>query len=302
MITVSPKMLQFFTQVEKSARTEASILVRGETGTGKELAARAIHALSPRRKAPFYAINCATLSSELMQSELFGHVKGAFTGAIADRKGLFELAHTGTLFLDEVAETPIEVQARLLRVLQERTFTPVGSTVSRTANVRLVSATHRSLRTAVADRAFREDLMYRLRVIPLFLPPLRERGGDIEMLTWRFAEELATLGYRRIEALEGGARDALLSHAWPGNIRELRNVLEYACALGEGERLALGDLTPELRGETSTPDRPSSYRDVERTKILAALERASGQRAAAAKALKMSRSTLWRKAKMLGIF
>lgn len=301
MITVSPLMLKFFEQLRKVAKTDASILMRGETGTGKELAARAIHSLSQRSHSAFHAINCATLSSEMMQSELFGHIKGSFTGATADRKGLFELADLGTLFLDEIAEIPLDVQARLLRVLQDNSFTPLGSTIVRKVNVRLVSATHESLREAVAEKKFREDLMYRIRVIPLFLPRLADRDGDVEMLTWRFIEEFAALGYRRIEMIDADVLDALLNHDWPGNIRELRNVVEFACALGDGNRLKIEDLTPELRGEKPTHIKSPSLADMEKKKILNTLAKTHGHRGEAAKLLGMSRGTLWRKIREYGI-
>ncbi len=297
MMTVSEKMLRLFELIKKVGATEASILMRGDTGTGKELAARAIHALSRRGKGPFYAINCATFSSELMMSELFGHVKGAFTGASSDRKGLFELSNTGSIFLDEIAEIPVDVQARLLRVLQERTFTPLGSATVKKANVRVISATHQSLRHAVELGRFREDLMYRIRVIPLFLPRLAERDGDIEMLTWRFIDEFGRMGYRRIVGMEGPARNALLSYSWPGNVRELRNVLEYACAIGDGDRICLGDLTPELRGEPPPGSElhPLNVAGLEHRRIVDAMAAAKNKRGDAAAALGMSRSTLWRK-------
>lgn len=295
MVTVSKKMLAFFELLSRVAATEASVLMRGETGTGKELAARAIHALGRRVKGPFYAINCATLSTELMMSELFGHVKGAFTGASSERKGLFELASGGTLFLDEIAEIPVEVQARLLRVLQEKTITPLGSSLVRKVDVRLVSATHQSLRAAVAAGRFREDLMYRVRVIPLFLPRLAEREGDVEMLAWRFIAEFEKAGYRKIKDIEQKARAALLEYPWPGNIRELRNVIEYACAIGEGDVLGLGDLTPELRGEGPPTAHAASLAQIERGRIVDAIAKCAGHRGKAAAKLGISRSTLWRK-------
>lgn len=299
MVTLSPKMLELFALLKKVGATEASVLMRGETGTGKELAARAIHGLSRRTKGPFNAVNCATFSSELMMSELFGHVKGAFTGATSDRKGLFEISNTGSIFLDEIAEIPIEVQARLLRVLQERAFTPLGSATVKKTNVRLISATHQSLRYAVEEGRFREDLMYRVRVIPLFLPRLEEREGDVEMLTWRFVDEFGRMGYRAISGIEAAARDALLAYPWPGNVRELRNVVEYACAIGDGERIGLGDLPPELRGELPPGSEPrqTSLADVERRRLVEAMAAAGNKRAVAAAALGMSRSTLWRKLK-----
>jgi len=237
-----------------------------------------------------------------MMSELFGHVRGAFTGATSDRKGLFELSNGGTLFLDEVAEIPVDVQARLLRVLQDRTFTPLGSATVRNANVRLVSATHASLRNAVEHGRFREDLMYRVRVIPLFLPRLSEREGDVEMLTWRFIDEFGNLGYRPIRGIEARAQDAMRTHPWPGNVRELRNVVEYACAVGDGDILRLADLTPELRGEAPPkPEGSETLASIERRRLVEALAQARGNRSVAASSLGMSRSTLWRKVREHGI-
>lgn len=299
ILSCDPAMERLFVLLERAARSSSSVLIRGETGTGKDLAARAIHALSPRAKRSFHAVNCATLSPTLLESELFGHVRGAFTGAIRDHPGLFQLADGGTVFLDEVAETPLEIQARLLRVLEERTFVPVGGTKASHVDVRLVSATNRALRTEVAAGRFRSDLLYRVRVVPLFLPPLRERPGDLEPLLWRFIEQSNRDGARRIEAASAVALDALRSYPWPGNVRELRNVVEYASIMGEGPVLEIGDLTPEIRGEP--PPQPlialgeSGLREDERTRILAALARHGGRRAAAAQELGCSRSTLWRR-------
>lgn len=304
MVTVSPNMLEFFATIERAALGEANILLRGETGTGKELVARAIHALSPRAKGPFQALNCATLTSELMQSELFGHVKGAFTGAISDRKGLFEAAHGGTLFLDEIAEMPLEIQPRLLRVLQDRQFSPVGSFKSIRANVRLVAATHEALRRLVEERRFRADLMYRIRVVPLFLPRLALRGKDIEVLAWRFIDEFNKQKLRHVDAIENAALDALYSYAWPGNIRELRNNIEYAFVMGDGPVLKVKELTPELRGEpppaSTSPGQPSLRAD-EIHAIREALRRTGNRRGEAAKTLGISRATLWRKVREYGL-
>jgi len=297
MVTVSPQMQRLFTLVRKVARTDASVLVRGETGTGKEMVARAVHDLSPRAAKPFKAINCATLTPELLASELFGHVKGAFTGAVKDRRGLFRLADGGTLFLDEIAEIPMDLQARLLRVLQEQTFVPLGGTESVKVDVRLVSATHRSLRTDVDSGRFREDLMYRIRVVPLFLPPLREREGDIEALTAHFVEEFNGQGFRKVTRVGDEAMACLLRHRWPGNVRELRNVIEYAFAVGEGPELSMDDLTPELRGEgpVVTAEREMTVTELERQRIVDALREARGRKTQAAELLGVSRSTLWRK-------
>jgi two-component system response regulator AtoC len=302
ILSVSPQMRALFGVVERAARSCATVLVRGETGTGKELIAGALHALSPRSGKPFQAVNCATLTGELLASELFGHVKGAFTGAIRDRKGLFEVADGGTVFLDEVAELPLEIQARLLRVLQERAFTPLGSTDTKTVDVRLVSATNQALRRRVAQRKFREDLMYRIRVVPIFLPRLAEREGDVEALLWHFIDQFNArskergLGERLIDAVDAGAMEALLEYRWPGNVRELSNLVEYAFAVGEGAVFTVDDLTPELRGEP--PPREGDGDDprtLERARIVDALKRADGRKGKAADLLGMSRSTLWRK-------
>jgi len=297
MITVAPQMLRFFELLKRVARSNASVLIRGETGTGKELAASMLHALSARRAGPFRAINCATLTPELLASELFGHVRGAFTGAIKDRSGLFKLADGGSIFLDEVAELPLELQSRLLRVLQERSFVPIGGTVPTVVDVRLMSATHQALRDAVAGGRFREDLMYRIRVVPLFLPRLAEREGDVEALTWSFIERFNQEGIRRVEVLAADVMEALLEYDWPGNIRELRNVIEYAFAIGEGPIITLDELPPELRGEAppSGQGEPQTARSRERTRLLDALDAAKGRKGKAAEALNMSRSTLWRK-------
>jgi len=297
MVTVAPRMLDFFATIERVAKSEANVLVRGESGTGKELVARAIHALSDRAKGPFHALNCATLTSEMMQSELFGHVKGSFTGAIADRKGLFEAAHNGTLFLDEIAEMPMDLQPRLLRVLQDRQFSPVGSFKQIKANNRLVSATHQSLRHQVEEGQFRADLMYRIRVVPLFLPRLSERGKDIEVLAWRFIEEFNKQKQRVIAAIDDAAVNALYAYSWPGNIRELRNNIEYAFVMGVGDVLRLEDLTPEVRGEpvpAQGTGQPSLRQD-EIHSIREALRLSKNKKAEAAEKLGMSRATLWRK-------
>jgi two-component system response regulator AtoC len=294
MISSAPAMFQFFEMLKKAASTDAPVLIRGESGTGKELAARAIHTLSRRAEGPFHALNCATLTRELAISELFGHIKGAFTGASQNRKGLFEVSHKGSLFLDEIVEIPLDVQPRLLRVLQEHTFTALGSTTPKAVDVRLISATHESLRQVVEDQRFRADLMYRVRVIPLFLPPLRERGQDIPMLAHRFLDQLNQQAPRRVERIQPKALEALQSYSWPGNIRELRNVMEYAHVMGEGPEVTLQDLTPELRGE-SPPGTDDNIKLRERRRILEALDAVAGSRHEAAEKLGMSRATLWRK-------
>lgn len=295
--TVSPQMKEVFELLRRIARTDASVLIRGETGTGKELVAHAIHQLGERSAAPFRAINCATLTPELAASELFGHVKGSFTGAIKDRLGLFSAAHGGTIFLDEVAELSLDIQARLLRVLQERTFVSVGAADPVEVDVRLISATNRSLRNEVELRTFREDLMYRIRVVPVFLPPLSERSGDVEALAWRFIDEHNERGGRRVEAFTADAHQALVTYPWPGNVRELQNVITYAFAVGDGPAIDVDELPPELRGEPPPVVRSSTNtpEETERLRIVEALSMAGGQKSHAAELLGMSRTTLWRK-------
>ena len=302
MVTASDQMKEFFELIRRVSRAEVSVLIRGESGTGKELVAQAIHALSRRSQKPFRAVNCATFTSELLASELFGHVRGAFTGAVRERKGLFEWADKGMIFLDEVAEIPLEVQARLLRVLQEQRFVPVGATESKRVDVRVISATNKALRREVAEGRFREDLMYRIRVVPIFLPTLVEREGDVELLAWHFIEEFnkRTGMPRTITGISSEAFEAMLTYRWPGNIRELRNVIEYAFVIGDGNVLRLQDLTPELRGEPP-PGSGLDSEDDERRQIEAVLLAVDGHRGEAAERLGISRTTLWRRMKEMGI-
>jgi two-component system response regulator AtoC len=295
-------MLRLFEQIERAGRSDATVLIRGASGTGKELCAQAIHRVSPRRSAPFQAINCAVLTRELLASELFGHVRGAFTGAVRDHVGLFARADGGTIFLDEIAELPLDLQARLLRVLENKAFTPVGSAKTSTVDVRILSATLKSLREQVEQRQFREDLMYRVRVVPIFLPALVERTGDVAALTWHFIDEYGNRYARRITSIEERAERALLAYAWPGNVRELRNVIEHAFVMGEGPVLRFEELTPELRGEPPQREleRVTGF-GLERQRLITALERARGQKQRAADLLKISRSTLWRKLREHGL-
>lgn len=299
LLTVAPTMLAFMEQAERVARTQASILVRGQTGTGKELVARYIHEQSRRATKPFSAVNCAALSRELMASELFGHKRGAFTGAVNDRTGLLALTDGGTLFLDEIAEMPLDIQAGLLRVLQDKSFTPLGSSEVAHTDVRLVSATHESLRRLSANGEFREDLMYRVRVVPLYLPPLAARVGDVEMLTWQYIHELNADNERQVTRISSKAFDALMSYHWPGNVRELNNVVTYSHAIGLGDTIEIDDLTPELRGEAPPDEVWSPTVESERDEILSLLQQHRGRKQAVAEALGISRATLWRKMKSL---
>lgn len=310
ILSRSPAMQDTFQIIRNAAETTANVLVRGESGAGKELVARAIHDLSIRRDAPFLAINCAALSSNLLESELFGHVRGAFTGAIKDHSGLFQRANGGTLFLDEVAELPLELQAKLLRVLQERNYIPVGGDHELTTDVRIVAATHRSLREEVKNGRFREDLMYRLRVVPIFIPPLRERREDVNLLIWHFIRQHNLDNFRRIEKIEPQAMKALLDYTWPGNVRELHNVVEYAFAVGRGNTLRYSELPPEFREpkvalsvamQQAQKPTISLTPEQELAAIQQALALNNGSVTASARALGMSRATFWRKRKLYGL-
>ena len=256
---------------------------------------------------PFLAINCAALSSNLLESELFGHVRGAFSGAIKDHAGLFNQANGGTLFLDEVAELPLELQAKLLRVIQERVYTPVGDTRSYNVDIRIVAATHRALREEVKAGRFREDLMYRLRVVPIFIPPLRERREDINLLLAHFIEQHNQKGLRQIEKIDPQAMRVLLDYQWKGNIRELQNVLEYAFVVGRGSILRISELPPEFRESpiptpTKDPANPIVLSATEEKQAIElALIQCNGKVNAAAKLLDMSRATFWRKRKAYGL-
>lgn len=302
--TRDPAMKALLRDVGRVARRDVTVLVRGETGTGKELVARAIHLESPRSKGPFVAINCAALPPQLLESELFGHVRGSFTGAVKDSPGQFRTAEGGTVFLDEIGELSLDLQAKLLRVLQEKSVIPVGGLAPVPVDVRIVSATHRSLREAVEGGQFRADLMYRIRVVPLFLPPLRERRADIMLLVHRFIDRQSIRGEREILGVSPGGRLVLERYDWPGNVRELQNVIEYAFAMGEGPILTESDLPSELLGEEPGPQLANRPRwgargaiSPEAERIAVALERAAGHRGRAAQSLGMSRATLWRKMK-----
>jgi transcriptional regulator with GAF, ATPase, and Fis domain len=308
LLTRDTAMKRSLQVVRNVAPTDTPVLIRGESGTGKELVARGLHLCSSRAEAPFLAVNCAAFTPTLLESELFGHERGSFTGAVRDKPGIFSLADGGTLFLDEVAELPLELQAKLLRVVQEQTFTPVGGVRSHKVNVRIVSATHRALREEVRAGRFREDLMFRLRVVPIFLPPLRERRQDIEFLLGHFTKERSDRTGRRLMGYAPEAMRALLDHSWPGNVRELLNVVDYTTAVAQGNLVTLGDLPPEFREiapripdfspETPVmaPRRRMTMAE-ERQAILDALESAGGHVGRAAETLGMSRPTFWRRRK-----
>ena len=292
--------LQVF--LERVAATTSTVLLCGESGTGKELAARQIHALSPRSGRPFVAINCAAIAEGLLESELFGHEKGAFTGAVAQHDGVFVRAHTGTLFMDEVGELSLGAQARMLRVLENRGLTRVGGSKELTVDVRLVAATHRDLKQRVAEGKFREDLLYRLSVLQTSIPPLRERRDDVARLCEHFLRTIGESVGRRVDAVSPAAAEALARYRWPGNVRELRNVIERALVLGSGPVLEVDDLPPELLhaapvalADPTAPVRPLV--ELEREAIVGALAATGGNKARAAALLGIDRTTLYRKLK-----
>ena len=242
----APKLINIFNKIHELSKFDYPVLLMGETGTGKELVAHAVHSESKRASCPFVAINCGALPEGLAESELFGHVKGAFSGAIRDKKGRFELAHTGTIFLDEVAELPKVIQVTLLRVLESGTFEPVGGEKTITVDVRIISATNRDLKREVERHNFREDLFYRLNVVPLYLPPLRERKDDIPLLIDHFLRQARGQGQKEARFSEK-ARTLMLTYDWPGNVRELRSVIQYALAGSKTSLMGPEDLPPELR-------------------------------------------------------
>ena len=291
--------LQVF--LERVAATASTVLLFGESGTGKELAAGLIHALSPRASRPFVAINCAAIAEGLLESELFGHEKGAFTGAVAQHDGVFVRAHTGTLFMDEVGELSLAAQARMLRVLENRCLTRVGGSKELTVDVRLVAATHRDLKQRVAEGKFREDLLYRLSVLQTSIPPLRERRDDIPPLCQHFLRTIGESVGRRIEEVSPAAAEVLARHRWPGNVRELRNVIERALVLGSGPVLEVDDLPPELlHAAPVMPSEPGAVRplvELEREAIVGALAATGGNKARASALLGIDRTTLYRKLK-----
>jgi len=310
VIARSQSMLRVFHLVENLRHSEATVLITGESGTGKEIVARAIHEHSPRRNGPFVAVNCGALPADLLESEMFGHVRGSFTGAVRDRMGRFELASSGTLFLDEVGDLPLPLQVKLLRVLQDGSFERVGEERTRSSKARVISATHVDLARAVREGRFRDDLYYRLRVLPIEIAPLRQRREDIEPLALGL---LARVGARQSRALRLSpeALKVLLDYDWPGNVRELENVLEYSVAVCQGQTILpenLPELTPAaapaqeavaLPPEASPAlppvvRRPSSVAAIDRDALQRTLQAHRWRRADAAKALGVSRSTLWR--------
>ena len=300
MIGVSPKMVKVFDLVRSIASTTSTVLIQGESGTGKELVAKAIHALSPRRNAPFVSVNCAALPEPLLESELFGHMKGAFTDAHQTRKGLFETAHHGTLLLDEVGEMPLSMQVKLLRALQEKRVRRVGSAEEIDVDARVIAATNRPLEQLVRDRQFREDLYYRLNVIPILVPPLRHRSEDIPLLAEHFRERFSGEIGKPVRRIASETMDRLVAYHWPGNVRELENVIERAVALETASAILVETLPEALNLTRTVEEAPASaegprlpegfdldthLKAMERRFLELALEQAGGSRSEAARLL-----------------
>ncbi len=302
IIGTSPALQAVFRLVEKVAATSTSILIQGESGTGKELIARAIHHNSPRMERPFVAVNCGAIPETLLESELFGHTKGAFTGAVTNKLGLFRSAEGGTVFLDEVGEISAAMQVRLLRALQEHEVVPLGSSTAISFDARIICATNRDLEKEVSEGRFREDLFYRLNVIEIYLPPLRERREDIPLLARSFITRTAHEQQRDEKPIEPAAMSALINYTWPGNVRELQNAIERAFTLSNDE-IDLGSLPPRVRGAASpTPMRdPDGLRptleEVERRHIFETMASVNQDKARAANILGIDLSTLYRKLK-----
>lgn len=310
IIGASPRMLEIFDLIDKVADCDSTILINGETGTGKGLVARAIHNKSRRSAKPFISINCGAIPENLLESELFGHVKGAFTGATASKPGKFELADGGTVFLDEIGDMSPDLQVKVLKVLEEGEFEQVGGSKTIKVDVRIIAATHRDLSEEVQKGNFREDLFYRLYVIPMMLPSLRERTQDIPLLADYFLQESNRRNHREVKGLNGDALDALMAHAWPGNVRELKNLVERLVVLKGGGAITRRDLPPELRHGVRAAEAPvtlqlseegicltSAVTEFERSLILQSLEKTQWVKNKAAKLLHLNRTTLVEKIK-----
>ena len=301
----SAEMKQVFEMVRQVAPSRSSVLITGESGSGKEMIAEALHYNSPRKDKPFIKLHCAALTESLLESELFGHEKGAFTGAIARKRGRFELAHLGTLFLDEIGEINQNVQIKLLRVLEEKKFERVGGEETIEVDVRLMAATNRDLKEAISRGAFREDLYYRLNVVNIHIPPLRERKEDIPLLVAAFLREFIQENGKQIEGIDAKARLALHNYSWPGNVRQLRNSVESAVVLSKGTTITLDDLPPNIRGDSGTDSLRlhvgASLADVEKEVIRSTLAREGGNKSRTAEILGIGRKTLHRKIEEYGL-
>jgi len=303
LIGRSPQMRRVYEMIDRVAPTNATVLIQGESGTGKELVARAIHYRSPRKDKPFVKVNCAALPEDLLESELFGHERGAFTGAVSKREGRFELADRGTLLLDEISETSPAFQAKLLRVLQEQEFERVGGSKTIKVDVRVIATTNKDLKQAIREGKFREDLYYRLNVLPIYLPPLRERKEDIPLLVQHFLEKYSRQNGLRIKSLSKKCLDMMMQYEWPGNVRELENVIERAVVMSEGETIFPENISlssPVQKMGLSFPEE-ITLEEMEKRLILHTLQRTGGNRTEAAKILGISVRTVRNKLKKYGM-
>jgi DNA-binding NtrC family response regulator len=295
----SPRMVEIFETIRQVADTRATVLIQGESGTGKELVAQALHQLSGRKSRPFMAVHCAALSPQLLESELFGHEKGAFTGAMERRTGRFEEADGGTLFLDEIGEIDAATQVKLLRVLGERSFERVGGNKKIQTDVRVLAATNRDLESMVKEGKFREDLYYRIHVVLIELPPLRERREDIALLARNFLKEFARENGKSELNFSSRVEDMLVQYPWPGNVRQLRTAVEHGVVMCRGKEIQPGDLPPDVRQFVTTNTAPAvdtlNLQEIEKHSIRQALQSCGGNRTEAAKTLGISRRTLHRK-------
>ncbi len=303
LLGASPAMKDVYDLLERVAESESTVLVSGESGTGKELVARALHRRSKRASGPFVAINCAAMPEHLLESELFGHTKGAFTDARTARPGLFVQAKGGTIFLDEIGDMPLGLQPKLLRALQERSVRPVGGDHETPIDVRVVAASNRDLETAIEERKFREDLYYRINVIHVELPPLRARGADVLLLAQHYLEHFAAQSQKDVRSLDPEAAERLSAYAWPGNVRELANCMERAVALTRNESISVADLPEKIRNYRTShvlvaatdPSELVPLEEVEKRYILRVLEAVGGNKTLAAQVLGLDRKTLYRK-------
>ena len=302
LIGKSAVMQQVFDLIRSAADSEAPVAIYGESGTGKELAAAAIHRLGGRSEGPFVKVNCAALNESLLESELFGHVKGAFTGADRHRKGRFEAANGGDIFLDEIGDIPLSTQVKLLRVLQEKEIEKVGDHKPLTIDVRVITATNKDLKVLMEEGSFREDLYYRVGVIPIYLPPLRERREDIPLLIDAFINRIRLRSRKNIVGMEEEALERLVNYDWPGNIRELINAIEYAFVICTGDEIKKNNFPPNINGKSRYPlgQRPKKGRRTnseQKEVLLDALKKTGGNKSEAAKILGISRVTLWKRLK-----
>jgi two-component system response regulator HydG len=301
LVGQSPAILKLFETIADVSPSDATVLITGETGTGKELVARAIHANSPRCYSPFIAINCGAFTEHLLESELFGHEKGAFTDAKYTKKGRLEMANAGTLFLDEVGDISMKMQIDLLRVLETHEFTRVGGTMPLHSDFRVIAATHQDLKESIRNRTFRQDLFYRLNVIHLEVPPLRERVEDIPLLAQHFLRRYATETGKKVDSISSEAQELMRQYAWPGNVRELENAIERAVVVGKGRQIKPGDLPFCYPGTGPEEIRNLSLEEVERRHIAQVLAAESGHISNAAKVLRINRTTLYYKIKKYGL-